>query len=533
MSNKGESASTLSWSNPRHLVKIAPSGRVCYVICNPDGSLIERDAYDWQSTWRGRWHYSEGCLSIRIGPYELWTNPNSVEAVEIDHRDPDRSSTPFLVLPVMTSEAWSVGGMRPAFLKLTKPGDRYEPKISELGNRGTVLDYSAVRGMEDWVWNGKWEHRLDSYTVNIEDKWIWSGSRVQGYGLLRGREKGEEGEWELNAISVLLPHCGIREPMHDRSPNEENPIENPSIMAGRKKRKGSALENWEIETLKHGVVESNWYCSSCPDLFEPDDQGLAISSFKADVLIVVATELERRYALNLLTPLPGHQQPAERAFSSHTYVFGMIGSHYVVILMVAPGTVDMRSVDLATTSAIAHWDPQAIIMVGIAAGNTWKENQHIGDVLVAHSVQSYEHKKVRDGNLEYRTYDTPPAHRALVDRFHHPTGWRFIKPDDTSSEIHYGRLLSGNTLVADAQYRDDLFKDFPGSIGIEMEGVGLARAATYSDKPWILVKGVADWADGNKGERTDLYQEIGAAAATSLIGTVLSRHSALEGLKRK
>jgi len=60
-----------------------------------------------------------------------------------------------------------------------------------------------------------------------------------------------------------------------------------------------------------------------------------------------------------------------------------------------------------------------------------------------------------------------------------------------------------------------------------MEGAGVYAASFRAKTEWILVKGVCDWADGRKH---DGFQEMAAAASTSLAHFVLSDPNALDGL---
>jgi nucleoside phosphorylase len=65
-----------------------------------------------------------------------------------------------------------------------------------------------------------------------------------------------------------------------------------------------------------------------------------------------------------------------------------------------------------------------------------------------------------------------------------------------------------------------LFERHPYAIGGEMEGVGLAAAAERERCEWILVKGICDWADG---EKSDNHQGFAAASCVSLVRHVLSQ----------
>ena len=57
-----------------------------------------------------------------------------------------------------------------------------------------------------------------------------------------------------------------------------------------------------------------------------------------------------------------------------------------------------------------------------------------------------------------------------------------------------------------------------------MEGAGLAAAAGRVGVPWILVKAICDWGDGQKHGK---HQPLAAAAAVSLVHHVLSQKNVL------
>jgi nucleoside phosphorylase len=82
-------------------------------------------------------------------------------------------------------------------------------------------------------------------------------------------------------------------------------------------------------------------------------------------------------------------------------------------------------------------------------------------------------------------------------------------------------------LVDAEAFKASLLATYPQAIGGDMEGVGLAAAAVRQNVPWILVKAICDWADGNKHEN---HQALAAAAAVSLVHHVLSQTDVLHGL---
>ncbi len=149
---------------------------------------------------------------------------------------------------------------------------------------------------------------------------------------------------------------------------------------------------------------------------------------------------------------------------------------------------------LRTQTVIRAWNPELVVAVGMAFGID-AEKQKYSDVLVAASVQAYEHQRIgKLGNPEVRDAPIPVPSRAL-QRF------KLLKDrlSPNKLRLHIGKLLSGAKLVDNLLYRDGLLKLTGGdAIGGEMEGFGFAPACEECRVHWLMIKGIADWADGNK-----------------------------------
>ncbi|WP_312716860.1 hypothetical protein [Sphingobacterium multivorum] len=82
-------------------------------------------------------------------------------------------------------------------------------------------------------------------------------------------------------------------------------------------------------------------------------------------------------------------------------------------------------------------------------------------------------------------------------------------------------IFSGEELVNDLVRRNEIEKINPLAKGGEMEGAGLYAAANGQSE-WILVKGICDYADGNKDKDKDDNQVIAMSSALSLCLEVFS-----------
>ncbi len=156
--------------------------------------------------------------------------------------------------------------------------------------------------------------------------------------------------------------------------------------------------------------------------------------------------------------------------------------------------------------AIADWHPDAVFAVGVAFGVDRKRQAH-GDVLVASQVVGYERQRVnrnRPPTLRDSRTDAPERwlHRArhAIERGKRTGGpWPIAR---------VGPVLSGQKLIDDRTFRDEVIA-LTGveAVGGEMEAHGLVRACQSARTDWLVIKGIADFADGRKpkgrGEAAD------------------------------
>jgi len=161
-------------------------------------------------------------------------------------------------------------------------------------------------------------------------------------------------------------------------------------------------------------------------------------------------------------------------------------------------------------------------MVGIAFGVDTKK-QSIGQVLVSKQILDYEmqrvgtEKETKEVVFRMRGNRTE-ASADLLSRFRAGAiTWK-------EADVIFGLILSGAKLVDNLNYRDALRAFEPEAIGGEMEGAGLYAAAQRHNKSWILVKGVCDFADGNKSRYKKKRQVLAAGNAASFVFHVLEKY---------
>ena len=257
-----------------------------------------------------------------------------------------------------------------------------------------------------------------------------------------------------------------------------------------------------------------------------NDYSDALEKLAPQIGILTATTVERDTVLRQMTPAHPRRSVLQVSWESNTYFVGRLGRQTVVLCMCGDmGSVGRDAALAVTADLLRDWRPKAVIMVGIAFGRN-QDSQSIGDVLVADRLIAYEPARVSPGD------QTPRGHHAqagtkVLNRLRHAIGWAFNGPTGIRCRLHIGPVLSGEKLIDNAEFKAELFSRYGSAIGGEMEGAGLAAAAGRANCEWAIVKGICDWADGNKrNSHRESDQGFAAAAAVSLVKQVLTQPGA-------
>jgi len=248
------------------------------------------------------------------------------------------------------------------------------------------------------------------------------------------------------------------------------------------------------------------------------------------ILIVTATDLETEFTHIHLKPLDSYSDIVQVFEGNQTYYFGMFGLYKVVHVQCSMGSISRASSIMTVSTALDRLKSKVVIMVGIAFGVD-DVSQKIGDVFVAESVIPYNSKKVGKYNEVARGIETQSS-QILLNRFKNIKNWEHITLQDNKSELIFTRLLSGEELVDNLDHRNSLIAQYPDSKGGEMEGAGV-YSACGSKIDCILVKGICDFADGEKGKNKKQNQEIAITAALSLCSKLFNSKTAFKDLNIK
>jgi WD40 repeat protein len=235
---------------------------------------------------------------------------------------------------------------------------------------------------------------------------------------------------------------------------------------------------------------------------------------RTDILLLTATMLETATVLEVFEANTG--QPARReALGATTYYdLGTVQALRIALAQSEMGADGPGGSTLVADEGIRELSPRAIMLVGIAFGFD-EQKQQIGDVLVAKEIMSYEQQKIAQEPIS-RAWRVPSSTR-LLDRC------RATAQQWQKARVHFGLLLSGDKLVDLLAFREQLRAQAPEALGGEMEAVGLVSAALRRNIPWIVIKSISDWADGQKAQQKTERQRLAASNAAHFTLSVLQQ----------
>lgn len=250
-------------------------------------------------------------------------------------------------------------------------------------------------------------------------------------------------------------------------------------------------------------------------------------SRQADVLLVTVTKAESKAVMEVFREATG-SEPQPVAVNGYTYHdLGAVNGAQVFLATSRMGSGGVGGSQESVRKAIEALRPSAVIMVGIAFGVD-EQKQAIGDVLVSDQLWLYELARVGKDEIVLRG-DKPPASAWLSGRFHDAD----LYWDESNGKVRLGSVLSGEKLVDNLDYRNQLKQAAPEAVGGEMEGAGLYVACQNAKVDWILVKAICDWADGNKGKDKDRRQQLAAHNAARFVLKALELAPMTRDAKRR
>lgn len=237
----------------------------------------------------------------------------------------------------------------------------------------------------------------------------------------------------------------------------------------------------------------------------------------AEVLLITVTKVETEIVLQAVREQTGREAELHDIDAKIYFELGDVNGARVWLVRSEMGAGGLGASLQTVTKALAALTPSAVIMVGIAFGVN-ERKQAIGDVLVSEGLRLYDLQRVGAKGRRIEIIlrgDRPHASTWLLDRC------RAAELKWKEAKVRFGLVLSGEKLVDNLDFRDQLRALEPEAIGGEMEGAGLYVACHDAKVDWILVKAICDWADGHKNRNKTKRQALAARNAAEFVSHML------------
>ncbi|CAH3174396.1 unnamed protein product, partial [Porites lobata] len=168
--------------------------------------------------------------------------------------------------------------------------------------------------------------------------------------------------------------------------------------------------------------------------------------------------------------------------------------------------------------------PKAVISVGVCSG-LHPEKSKLGDVVVSAKLTTYASKVVIN-NQEHSTGMRNYVSKRFLNVIKNcADGWKApLKnvADAQQVQVHTAaEFLSGPEQVISGQRRDQLAETNHQAIAMENEGEGVFTAAVDCGIEWLIVKGIADYADGSQ-LASESWSSYASVMAASLVAHMLN-----------
>ncbi|CAH3119615.1 unnamed protein product [Porites lobata] len=169
--------------------------------------------------------------------------------------------------------------------------------------------------------------------------------------------------------------------------------------------------------------------------------------------------------------------------------------------------------------------PKAVISVGVCSG-LHPEKSKLGDVVVSAKLTTYASKVVID-NQEHSTGMRNYVSKRFLNVIKNcADGWKAplknVANAQQEVQVHTAaEFLSGPEEVISGQRRDQLAETNPQAIAMENEGEGVFAAAFDCEIEWLIVKGIADYANGSQ-LASENWSSCASVMAASLVAHILN-----------
>ncbi|CAH3146602.1 unnamed protein product [Porites evermanni] len=241
------------------------------------------------------------------------------------------------------------------------------------------------------------------------------------------------------------------------------------------------------------------------------------ANLPVDILLLTVTNCEFLACYSEL------KNPYKCWFDGLGYVYFSDAEVKVALLRCYRNGIGPGGALVSVKNAASVLRPKAVISVGTCSGLNPAKSK-LGDVVVSAKLTTYA-SKVVTSNQEQSTGMRSYVSKRFLDVIKScADGWQAPLKNPEAQQVQVytdAEFLSGPEQVRAEWRRDQLVETNPQAMAIENEGEGVFTAAFDCQIEWLIVKGIADYADGSQ-LASESWSCCASVMAASLVAHILS-----------
>lgn len=154
-------------------------------------------------------------------------------------------------------------------------------------------------------------------------------------------------------------------------------------------------------------------------------------------------------------------------------------------IVVVESGVGMVNASTIATLLISIFDIELLLFSGVAGG--LKEGIKVGDVVIGTSFVEYMYdlSKIDNKYVQGQIAGTKKRDISACDKL-----LNFVKKLNLEN-IYYGRIISGDTFVADMKIKEELIKEF-NPFAVDMESAAVAHTCVKLGIDYLIIRSISD-----------------------------------------
>jgi len=194
------------------------------------------------------------------------------------------------------------------------------------------------------------------------------------------------------------------------------------------------------------------------------------------------------------------------------------GKHYVGAIDDCPvivvktneqGSLRPSAIINALHEVNKNYNVMCVVSVGICFSMSC-EKLNVGDLIMSSSVWQYETAKIENGKTKILS-------KPVSDKFSEKAILRFLENTKVKSKILFGQMVSGEKLVNEKDFLEQIKELFPEAVAGDMEGAGVSSACKSLRISWFIIKSISDFGSGDKSDKPRAYEDLASRAVGLLL----------------